>query len=257
MIAFVISTGLWRRYAPDGSHHRTVELSSGAVAVAARTRRGDRFFVVSRSAEPRYPHEIPFATMAGDLKALGCARVVSTAVAGALDPELAVPSLMLVDQFLDLHRSGPEVSSAHPSVGPAGRADPVFLDFTRPYCPSLRTAIARYLTDRDVGYLDRGCYVGVDGPRYETSAEVRAFRMLGGDVIGMTAVREAIACRNSGLCVACVAIVANSAAGLGPRPVDNRDIQREADRFSPVLLDMFHHLAGTNIEGCGCVWQPS
>jgi len=208
---------------------------------------GCRFLVAARTSSLRYPHTVNYDALARELRRAGCTHVISSALCGALDANIAVPSLLIPDQFIDMHRV--------PTTGTPSAGDDIrFEDFSFPYCQPLRTHALSYLSRQHRYPVSAsGCYVGVDGPRYETASEVQAYRKLGGDVVGMTAVREAIAYREAGLCLATVALVTNPGAGLGKGPVANADIQRTAAGFGDLFLDCGRYLAAqmTTLE-CTC-----
>jgi 5'-methylthioadenosine phosphorylase len=198
---------------------------------------GCRFLVAARSSSIRAPHTVNYCGFARELRRLGCTHVISSALCGALDVNAVVPSLVVPDQFIDMHR----VATAEtPAAGDKVR----FQDFSFPYCQSLRLRALGYLGGQHRYPVSAtGCYVGVDGPRYETAAEVRAYRALGGDVVGMTAVREAIAYRHAGLCVTTIALITNFGAGLGDGPMSSADIQRKSLMFGDLFLDCGRYLA--------------
>jgi 5'-methylthioadenosine phosphorylase len=86
---------------------------------------------------------------------------------------------------------------------------------TRPYAPRVREAILAAGKALGIALIDGGCYVATDGPRYETPAEVRMFAALGGDVVGMTGLPEAVLAKELGLDYGALAMVTNLGAGLG------------------------------------------
>lgn len=203
-----------------GGGIRVARLRSGAVDVVA----------CSRSSEPRYPHDVAYDAIAAFMRDSGIEHAVTTAVSGSLVGDVPVPGLVLHDDFIDQHRI-PHLPYA--AAGPV----PVFQDFTRPYCDALNQLIEGCARELDVA-LRPVCYVGVDGPRYETAAEVNALRILGGDVVGMTGVRENVALRAAGIGVATVGIVSNLGAGLSAREVSSDEIRERADAVAPVVVDL-------------------
>jgi purine-nucleoside phosphorylase len=78
--------------------------------------------------------------------------------------------------------------------------------------------------------VDHGVYLGVLGPSYETPAEIRAFRALGADAVGMSTVCEAIAARHMGLEVLGISCIANAAAGLEATPLNEVEVVEVAGR---------------------------
>ena len=90
------------------------------------------------------------------------------------------------------------------------------VDFGDPYTPSLRAEIIAAAKQAGVALVDAGCYGATQGPRLETKAEIARMRRDGCDLVGMTGMPEAGLARELGLDYACLAIVANWAAGAGP-----------------------------------------
>ena len=88
--------------------------------------------------------------------------------------------------------------------------------------------------------LREGVYFYASGPQYETPAEIRAFRILGGDVVGMSTVHECICAAHAGMRILGISLVTNMAAGVLDKPLSEEEVIREAeaarDRFSRLLL---------------------
>jgi purine-nucleoside phosphorylase len=88
--------------------------------------------------------------------------------------------------------------------------------------------------------LKEGVYFYATGPQYETPAEIRAFRTLGGDVVGMSTVHECICAAHAGMRILGISLVTNMAAGVLDKPLSEEEVIREAetakDRFSRLLL---------------------
>ena len=97
--------------------------------------------------------------------------------------------------------------------------------------------------------LQQGVYLQWQGPNYETPAEIRMFRTLGADAVGMSTVCEAIAARHMGLRVCAVSCITNMACGILPQPLSHEEVQQTAnrvkDKFQALVLESlesFHHL---------------
>src|SRR5690606_2867755 len=124
----------------------------------------------------------------------------------------------IVDQFLDFTKGREQ------TFYDGGDNGVVHVDMTDPYCPELRRTLVE--TGRELGLAihEQGVYVCTEGPRFETPAEIRAFRMLGGDVVGMTSVPESVLAREAGLCYAAMAMVTNMAAGISESPLTHEEV---------------------------------
>lgn len=131
--------------------------------------------------------------------AAGCRVVVLTSASGGMRDDLAPGDLVLISDHINL-------TGVSPLAG--GR----FLDLTDLYAERLRGLC------RDIDpSLSEAIYAGYWGPNYETPAEIRAYRALGADIVGMSTVLEAIAARDAGLEALAISLVTNRAAGLGGR----------------------------------------
>jgi purine-nucleoside phosphorylase len=125
---------------------------------------------------------------------------------GGLNPAWGPGTPVLIRDHLNLTANSP-IEGAH------------FVDLTDLYSARLR-AIARRV---DPG-LDEGVYVQFRGPHYETPAEVRMAKVLGGDLVGMSTTLEAIAARQSGLEVLGISLVTNPAAGISKTPLNHEEV---------------------------------
>lgn len=193
------------------------------------------------------PHKVDYGLIMQGMKVLGVDTIVGTAAAGSLSPDIEPGTFLVLDQFIDFTRSSPHTSFD------SGRF--AFVDFAEPYCPETRKALIRACSDCKVSFLPNGCYVGSDGPRFETSAEVRMYRMLGGDVVGMTNVTETIFAREAGMCYGALSLVVNYGAGLAARKEvlrqDCYDRTIESLDQTVGILRRFMEIF-PDIKTCGC-----
>ena len=163
------------------------------------------------------------------LKAAGAEILVQTNAAGSLRPEVGPGSLMAITDHINLMGvnvlSGPNDGSIGPRFPAMGRAyDPELL-------VQLRAAAAQLgLT------LAEGVYTGWSGPAFETAAEVRMIRILGGDAVGMSTVHETVVARHCGLRVAAISVITNLAEGLSEVPLSHEQTLADAARASEDLV---------------------
>jgi len=113
---------------------------------------------------------------------------------------------------------------SNPLIGPNDdRFGPRFPDMSEVYSARLRTIADEAARARGVP-VSHGIYVAVHGPSYETPAEIRFYRTMGADAIGMSTVPEAIAARHMGLEVLGISCISNAAAGVLPQPIDHQEV---------------------------------
>lgn len=140
------------------------------------------------------------------IAAAGASTIMITNGCGGLNPAWGPGTPVLISDHLNLTAASP-IEGAH------------FVDLTDAYSPRLR-ALARTVDPS----LDEGVYVQFRGPHYETPAEVRMAKILGGDLVGMSTTLETIAAREAGLEVLGISLVTNPAAGLSPTPLDHAEV---------------------------------
>jgi purine nucleotide phosphorylase/homotetrameric cytidine deaminase len=156
---------------------------------------------------------------------LGVEALLLTNASGSLRPEVGPGSLVLVEDHINL-------TGANPLAG--AREGPRFVDMSEAYDPGLRAALAR-AADAEGVRLERGVYLAVLGPSFETPAEIRAFRALGADLVGMSTVPEVIAARALGLRAAAVSVATNLAAGMTPEPLSHEQTLAASSRAAADL----------------------
>jgi 5'-methylthioadenosine phosphorylase len=210
-------------YEPDlfaASHELTVDTPYGPVKLTIGDRDGVKLAFLARHGKEHssLPHQVNYQANIWGLNLLGVQRIIATTAVGSLNEQLVPGSLVLIDQFLDFTKQRPltfftdgEVHRAH-------------IDVTEPYCPEIRNSLRTAATKLGLAIFNGGCYVCTEGPRYETAAEIRAFKRLGGDVVGMTGIPEVVLARELGICYANVSIVTNWAAGIGPQKLTHTEV---------------------------------
>jgi 5'-methylthioadenosine phosphorylase len=172
----------------------------------------------------RLPHEVNYRGNLWALHSFGVRRVLATVACGALSLDLAAGRLALLDDFIDLTRA--RIQTFRGTAGLPADAGFFHVDLLPPYCPHLSLLLASAAEARGGPPLPAATYACVDGPRFESPAEVRMLALLGATVVGMTGLPEAVLARELGMCYASLAIVTNPAAGLSEAALDHEDVER-------------------------------
>ncbi|TAM98154.1 MAG: S-methyl-5'-thioinosine phosphorylase, partial [Rhodanobacteraceae bacterium] len=172
------------------------------------------------------PHRINYRANIDALYELGARRVVGVNAVGGIREDMGPRVLAVPDQLIDYTTA--RISSFCDADG-----EPVLhAEFGEPYAGSLRRGLLDAAGRAGVAVVDGGCYGATQGPRLETRAEIARMRRDGCDLVGMTGMPEAALARERDMDYACVAVVANWAAGCGPDP------------DAPISLEEIHaHLA--------------
>ena len=171
------------------------------------------------------------------LARLGVPRVVMTNAAGGIRSDLNPGDFMLISDHINFLGDNP-LRGADPEDG--GERFP---DMSAVYDPALRRH-ARVQAQTLGIALAEGVYLATGGPSFETPAEIRAFRALGADAVGMSTVPEAIVARRYGLRVCALSCITNKAAGLSDHPLSHAEVARTADR----VRDAFGRLMRAILE---------
>ena len=157
------------------------------------------------------------------LKLLGCEILIVTNAAGCLVGDWEPGSLMLLSDHINLQPGNPLVGPNDDSFGPR------FPDLTEAYDAELREQFRSAAAVLSIT-LHEGVYIACTGPYFETPAEIRAFRVLGADAVGMSTAPEVIVARHCGLRVAGVSVLTNLAAGMSGKPLSHEETLSEGAR---------------------------
>ncbi len=168
------------------------------------------------------------AEVVNALKAVGVNRLIVTNAAGSLNPEFTPGSLMLIKDHINFSGQNPLVGANDESTGPR------FPDMSNAYDRDMRRQAKELAAKLGIN-LPEGVYLMVLGPNFETAAEIRAFRTLGADAVGMSTVPEVIAAVHAGIKVLAVSAVTNFGTGLQETPLSHEETIAGAARASSDL----------------------
>jgi len=170
--------------------------------------------------------EITFPVRA--LGRFGVRTLILTNAAGGIRESFEQGQLVLISDHINL-------TGHNPVIGPNDdRFGLRFFDMTEAYSLHLRR-LAQAAALEDDMVLDEGVYLGVLGPSFETPAEIRAFRTLGADLVGMSTVQETIVARHMGIEVLGISCVTNMAAGIQAEPLNHEEVLETGRRVEAAL----------------------
>lgn len=195
-----------------------------AGVLAGGTVRGRRVMALSGRVHVYEGH--PLSTVTFGVRVLGQLRVptlILTNAAGGINTRFEQGALMVIDDHINLMGSNPLVGPNDDRFGVR------FPDMTEVYSRRLREVALAAGRAAGIG-LEHGVYVAVHGPSYETPAEIRAFRTLGADAVGMSTAPEAIVARHMGIDVLGISCITNMAAGVLPSPLHHDEVMETARR---------------------------
>ena len=199
---------------------------------------GRRVIALSGRAHVYEGHAMAVATFGTRvLGLLGVKSLVLTNAAGGINLSFKQGALMLISDHINL-------MGGNPLVGPNDeRFGPRFPDMTTCYSARLRQAAREAAAAAGIK-IEEGVYIAVTGPSYETPAEIRAFRTMGADAVGMSTVPEAIVARHMGMEVAGISCITNMAAGVLPEPLVHEEVMATAARVRDQFIALLTGLVG-------------
>ncbi len=178
---------------------------------------------------------------------LGVETLIVTNAAGGIRPDFPAGSIVGISDHINLTGSNAAVGANEPRFGVLPGGGLRFFDMTAAYAPRL-LALAQDTAAGQGWRMETGVYVAVLGPSYETPAEIRAFRVLGADLVGMSTVHEVIVARHMGMEVLGLSLVTNPAAGVTGEALNHLEVmehgRRAAGRFAALLTAVIPEIAG-------------
>ncbi len=171
------------------------------------------------------------------LHLLGARHLLLTNAAGSLDPRNPPGTLMAIRDHINLQFASPLLGRT------PERIENLFPRLTAVYSPDLLVRLHAAALEEEI-LLREGVYVGVLGPSYETPAEIRFFRRIGADAVGMSTVGEVVAAGELGLPVAGVSLLTNLAAGLGRQGLSHEEVTTMAQRVRKRFARLVRRFVG-------------
>jgi len=154
---------------------------------------------------------------------LGVQAAIITNAAGGINTTYKQGALVILSDHINLQGSNPLIGPNDERFGPR------FPDMTRAYWKPYREIALEEAQSLGITVAE-GIYLAVTGPSYETPAEIRAFRSLGADVVGMSTVSEVIAAAHMGVRVLAISCVTNMAAGILDQPLNHQEVLETGER---------------------------
>ena len=162
---------------------------------------------------------------------MGAKKLILTNAAGGLNTDFNPGDFMLISDHIATAIPSPLIGANIDELGER------FPDMSEVYSRRMRE-IVKEKADKLGIELREGVYVQLTGPQYETPAEVRMCKILGGDAVGMSTACEALAARHMGLEVCGISCITNLAAGLSDKKLNHKEVQETADRVAKQFTEL-------------------
>ncbi len=247
-IAIIGGTGFERLPVDIYSEQLIVSTEFGDVIVQSLSdnyTEPSKLFFLSRHGAAHHiaPHSINHRANITALKQLDVQYIMASNAVGSLCRDWAPGTLVTPHDFIDFGTTSPVTLFGDHSWSHS--------DFTEPYDHMLRAAIHRSAEELSVSVIPAAVYLCCRGPRFETPAEIRMFKIWGADIIGMTGAPEAIYAREAGMNYAALAVVTNLAAGLTAGPVSHEDVGVVMKQWLPVVRHILIQAASHAVQQLG------
>ena len=226
--AIIGGTGIGDRLAEMDGDDLAVSTPYGEVSGRLIDYKNKRIFALQRHSKGHKtpPHLVNYRAIAVALQSLGTKACFSSAAVGSLRHDWGPGTLAVCTDMIDL--TGRRLTLFSDTVQ--------HTDMSKPFPAS--DILAEACKAVGVTAQARAVYVGCDGPRYESPAEVRYLQMIGGEVVGMTASSEAILMREAGVPYSCLAVVTNLGCGLTKSELHHGEVTDVMRSFGQTVLDV-------------------
>lgn len=165
------------------------------------------------------------------LKYIGIKELIVTNAAGSLNPDFHPGEIMLITDHINFSGCTPLLGANDDKIGPR------FFDMSNAYDKDLQKK-ARNIAQKNNIKLNEGTYLMVLGPNFETAAEIRAFRILGADAVGMSTVPEVLAAVHCGIKILAISALTNFGTGIQTTPLSHEETLSGAAKASGCLTDL-------------------
>ena len=219
-VALIGGSGLYVPRMFENAAEASIDTPYGQVDYVAGELNGKAVVFIARhdKSHGTPPHKINYRANIWALKKLGVKFIAANSTAGSLNPDLRPGDLVIPDQLLDFTKNRPY------TFFDGQDRKVVHVDFTRPFCHTMSELLLSCAPEANLTCHAGGVYVCTEGPRFETAAEIKMYGMLGGDIVGMTGVPEAVLAREAEMCYVNFSLVTNMGAGISKNPLSHREV---------------------------------
>ncbi|WP_407392391.1 S-methyl-5'-thioadenosine phosphorylase [Methanobrevibacter sp.] len=241
MIGIIGGSGVYEiTHKADAVEEKIVKTDYGEVKVSILDIFSKKVAFIPRHASGHSipPHKINFRANIDALKNVGVTQIIATNSVGSMNLEMPPGSFVIPDDFLDFSQNRAKTFFEDRVV---------HIDVTEPYCPTLRDVLAE---SGDV--ILGGTYVCTEGPRFETPAEIKMFKMLGGDLVGMTGLPEVTLAREREMCYNSICIVSNYASGISENALTIDEVFEMVAEKEVELLELIYNFIKNVDDSLDC-----
>lgn len=241
MIGIIGGSGVYEiTQKADSCSKKVVKTDYGKVTVSILEIFSKKIAFIPRHAQGHSipPHKINYRANIDALRNVGVTQIIATNSVGSMNIDMAPGSFVVPNDFLDFTQN---------RIKTFYEDKVVHVDVTEPYCPNLRDIL-----DKSGDVILGGTYVCTEGPRFETPAEIKMFKILGGDLVGMTGVPEVTLARERGICYNSICIVSNYAAGISSNTLTIDEVFDIVSEKEHDLLELIYNFIKNAEDSPNC-----
>jgi len=190
------------------------------------------------------PHKINYRANIWGFRELGIKKILSVGASGGISGSMEPGSIAVPDQVIDMTSGRQSTFYEYDEV--------VHIDFTEPFCPALRERIFGAAEKAGIRIIRKGTYICANGPRLETAAEIRAFSILGADMVGMTGMPEAVLARELEICFAGISVITNYAAGISGEKLTATEVVESMKTSTEKIKELLKAFLGMDFSASDC-----
>ena len=249
-IAIIGGTGLYDPKMLDNIRQEHIATPYGEVKYKVGEFAGQSIAFIPRHGSKHSipPHLINYRANIWAMKKIGVTKIISTTAVGSLNLAMKPGSFVVVDQFIDFTKNRVN------TFFEGGERGVVHVDVTQPYCRELSTILIAAAKNLGIPVHETGTDICTEGPRFETPAEIKAFAVMGGDLVGMTNVPEVVLAREAEMCYTTVSMVTNYAAGIAKQQLTHGEVlktmQANTENIKKMVMDAISAIDSR--KDCSC-----
>ncbi|WP_430886265.1 S-methyl-5'-thioinosine phosphorylase [Fusibacter sp. JL216-2] len=242
--AIIGGTGV---YSVDGTlRSESLDTPYGTVDVEILSKEGKEIVFLPRHGKRHDlpPHMINYKANMMALKTMGVTHILATCAVGSCDENYAPGHIVVLKDFLDFTKD--RDLTFHDGSGGVKHTD-----MSDPYCKNLRDHVKAEAESMGLSLSGQAVYVCTQGPRFETASEIKFYRSIGGQVVGMTNVPEVVLAKELGMCYAACGIVTNWCTGFESQ-ISVHDIQNAVGENKSLLTRLFINVFSNQLQTDKC-----
>lgn len=237
----------------ENCYSKTVATEYGNVEVDIATINGEEIIFLARHGKGHSnpPHLVNYKANMKALEQLGVKFIYTTAAVGSCNMKYKPGDVVVIKDFLDFTKSRPL------TFYEGGEEGVIHTDMSDPYCKNLREKFYNTAKEMEIDVKGDAVYTCTEGPRFETSTEIKMYMQLGGDVVGMTNVPEVVLAKELGMCYSAVGIITNWCTGIENEEITLNDIMGALADNKEKVTKAFIKIFQGNLDQEKCMCSKS